>query len=400
MFFIARRYLMSKKSHSVVNIISVVSLCALLIPVAAVIILLSIFNGFGSMVSSMDRAMEGDLTVTLREGKFFDESELDRVALRGVAGVEAVSYTTEQMLLLEYKGQNRLLMFRGVDSDYQETLPIEEHTYVGRFQVTLGDLERLVIGNSVATNLGIRSLSNIEMSLYSLKTGRLQSYIPSGQHTKRKAVLAGVFTIDQTSEERYGFASRRLVNELVGREGSASRVILRLSESADLERVRQDVERVAGERFRVQSRAELNPAMYHIIRFEKLGILLICSLVMLLASFSLLGALAMLIIEKRGDIETLRAMGATRRNIRQIFRTEGLLISGTAIIGGAVIGVVMTLIQSHFGVVEMPTASMVVSAYPVELQWFDVVTVVAVSLLISGVLSRIVVDWMLRKENK
>ncbi|MFI3270446.1 MAG: FtsX-like permease family protein [Rikenellaceae bacterium] len=395
MFFIAKRYLLSEKSHSVVNIISVVSLVSLLIPVAAVIVLLSVFNGFGSLVGELSRAVDSDLTIMLREGRMFGEGDVDCEELRAIDGVEAVSLVTEQMMLVEYRDQSRLLTFRGVDEDYLDVVPIETMVSVGRFEVELGDLERVVLGSSVASGLGIRSLYDTDLRLYALRSGALQSLLPmAGRVEQSVAQLAGVVLMDQEAEERYGYASRRLINRLSGSEGRASRVVIKLAKGADKERVRGVVERGVGAQFKVVSREELNPALYDIIKYEKLGVLLICSLVMLLASFSLVGALAMLIIEKRGDMSRLRAMGATRGELRQIFIIEGGLISGVAIVGGVVLGSIVSLAQQWFGFVKMPQGSMLGANYPVDLQVVDVLTVVVIASVIAMVLTQMVVRKM------
>ncbi len=396
MFFIARRYLFSPKSHSVVNIISIVSLFSLLLPVAAVVVLLSVFNGFGAMIGSMDRAMESDLTLTLVEGKLFDEREIDKARLTQISGVEALSYSTEQLMLLEYKGQTKLLTLRGVEADYTNVLSVADHIAVGQFATEVDSLDCIVVGGTVTTNFGIRALNGVNFTLYSLKTGRLHSMLPTGSFSSCDAKLSGVLLLDQASEERYGYVSRRLINGMLGDEYALSRVMFRLSDGADMERVRREILGVVGEGYELRSRQEMNPALYEIIKVEKLGVLLICSLVMVLASFSLVGALAMLIIEKRGDIMTLRSIGATRRDIRNIFLTEGLLISGVAIAFGVILGVGVTLAQHYFGFVELPVSSMLTQSYPVELQWSDVVNVVAIALLISAVLSQIVVRRMMQ----
>ncbi len=393
-FLIARRYLLSVKSHSVVNIISIVSLVSLLIPVAAVIVLLSVFNGFGAMVSEVDSAVEGDLTISLREGRLFEEGDLDSVAMCRVRGVEALSYLTEQMMLVEYRGRSRLLTLRGIDDNYTSVMPIEAMVTAGRFETQLGDMERVVLGNSVASDLGIRNLFDIDMSLYSLKSGRMQSLLPIGGEVHRRVSLSGVLLLDQESEQRYGYVSRRLINDMLGREGVLSRVVVRVDEQTDIARVKRALERVVDERFKVESREELSPALYEILRAEKMGVLLICSLVMLLATFSLVGALAMLIIEKRDDVERLRAMGMTRRDIHRIFIFEGRLISCVAVVLGVLLGVVVTLLQQHFGFVQMPMDSMLGAIYPVDLQLLDVALVVVISVVISSVLSQVVVRRM------
>ncbi len=400
MLLISKRYLLSKKSHSVVNIISMVSLFSLLIPVAAVIVLLSVFNGFGSMVGELNRAVEGDLTIMLREGRHFEDGAVRGEALSVVEGVEALSFVTEQMLLVEYRDQSRLLTFRGVDDQYTRVVPIDDMISVGKFEIRLGDMERMVLGSSVASGLGIKSLFETDVKLYSLKSSGLQSLLPMASSVERQARLAGVVMLDQESEEMYGYASRRLVNEMIGRSDVASRVVVKLSRRADRDRAKRDIESIVGSKFKVLSREELNPALYDIIKYEKLGVLLICSLVMLLASFSLVGALAMLIIEKRDDMDTLRAIGATRGDLKRIFIYEGCLISGVAVAAGVVLGVVVTLAQQWIGIVKMPQNSMFGSEYPVDLQLADVCMVIVISLVISSLLSQIVVQGMMRRSER
>ncbi len=398
LLLIARRYLLSHKSHSVVNIIAGVSLVSLLIPVAAVIVLLSIFNGFSSMVSQMDSAVDGDLTVQLERGKFFDKSEVDSEAISKIDGVEALSFSTEQTLLLEYNGRGTVLTLKGVDENYTSTIPIEEYIDIGKFQVELGDLERIVVGNAAASKMGIRSLSDITIDIYALKTSPLQSLVPLGSYSVDKAKLSGVYMLDLVTEERYAYASQRLLNKLLDLENGASKLSIKVTQNRDLEQIKREVSKVMGGDFKVESRQELNPAIYQIIRYEKLGVMLICSLVIILASFSLLGALTMLIIEKRGDITTLRAMGTTHNDIRKIYLLEGGLISATAILLGVILGVGVTLAQQYFGIVELPSSTMVLQYYPVDLKLWDVVSVVAISGVISLSLSYLTINRVYKKE--
>ncbi len=395
---IARRYLLSPKSHSVVNIIAGVSLVSLLIPVAAVIVLLSIFNGFSSMIYNMDSAIEGDLTVQLIEGRIFEQSDIKREAIEAVEGVEAISLSTEQTLLIEHKDRGTVLTLKGVDQNYTECIPIDEYVDVGKFQVELGDLERIVVGNAAASRLGIRSLSDITIDIFALKTGQLQSVIPIGSYNTAQAKLSGVLMIDVETEERYAYASQRLVNRLLNHEDGASKLSIKVAKDADIERVKGEIKEIVGDRFKVESRQELNPAIYQIIRYEKLGVLLICSLIIVLAAFSLLGALTMLIIEKRGEIKTLRSMGTTHSDIRRIFLLEGGIISTVAILAGVVLGIAVTLIQEYFGVVELPSSSMVLQYYPVDLQIGDVMSVVLISGGISLILSYLTVNGVYKKE--
>ncbi len=399
MLLIARRYLLSPKSHSVVNIIAWVSVLSLLLPVAAVIVLLSVFNGFGVMIGEMESRLEGDLTLRLREGKLFEMSAIDVEAVRGVEGVEALSFITEQTLLVEYRGESAVVTLRGVDGEFLETVDIEDGVEYGEFSTHDGGI---VMGRALVSKLGIRSLRDIEVDIYALKMGRLQSLIPTGAYTSAKGALKGILLLDQESEERYAFASQEMVNQLLGREDVASRVSIALdgdgrgNAERETERIRHAIETIVGEDFRVERREELNPAIHQIVRYEKMGVLLICSFVMLLASFSLLGALTMLIIEKSGDIETLRAIGFDRGGVARIFTLEGVLISGVAIFVGVVLGVVVTLVQQHFGVVELPSSSMASVAYPVELHIGDVIGVIAIASGIAITITLFVVNRALR----
>lgn len=393
MLLIARRYLLSAKSHSVVNLIAGVSLVALLVPVAAVIILLSVFNGFGQMVEDLSGAVDGDLTVRLAEGRLFEMSDLE--AVRGVEGVEAMSFITDQTMLLEHEGQSSVVTMRGVDGEYRAVVPIEEFMSVGAFDLD----DRIVMGNSLASNLGIRVVKSSEVTIYAMRRGLLQSFVPMSGYTTKRLDMAGVLWLDQESEQRYAFTSQEGVNELIGRGDVATRVAVKVAEGEDIASVSRRIKGVMGDRFRVESLAELNPTIYHIVEYEKRGIMLICTFVMLLASFTLIGALAMLIIEKRGDVMTLRAMGMTHGAVRRLFMMEGLLITIVATAMGVVVGVAVTLAQQHFGFVELPSTSMLVNAYPVELQWGDVVQTVVVAISISAILCWLVVrNMLIRKE--
>ncbi len=383
MLLIARRYLLSAKSHSVVNIIAWVSLVSLLLPVAAVVVLLSIFNGFGAMVGSVEESVEGDLTIRVREGRRFDISEIDRAAVESIEGVEALSFQSEQMALLSNDGVNSLVTLRGVDEGYQDVVALGDRVYAGEFESD----GKINIGLSMAVKLGVRSLLRDSIDVISLNTSRLQSLLGVGRMSSSRLPIASIVALDADYEEQYGYTSIEEVNSLAGVEGVATRLSLRVDPEANIERTREAVEAVVGDRFKVELRSELNPTMYHIIRYEKMGVLLISSFVMLLASFSLIGALTMLIIEKSGDVETLRAMGMTRRAIRQIFFVEGVLISSVAIVGGVVLGSLTTLVQQHWGVIVLPSSSMEALAYPVELQCGDIVEVVAIALAMTLAIS-------------
>ncbi|MFR9593100.1 MAG: FtsX-like permease family protein [Rikenellaceae bacterium] len=380
-----------------VNIIAGVSLVSVAVPVAAVIILLSIFNGFGSLVEVMNSAVDADLTISAAKGRYFDAGGVDTLSLRGVDGVEALAFVSEQGVMLEYEGSESMVTLRGVSEEFCDVVRVGESMRSGEFRVQLGDLDRLVLGNSMARKLGVRGARQSAVNIYMLRESRLSSMMPMVAMEREKAYVSGAYLLDAETEERVAYTSLRLMQRLLGRAGEVSQVVLRLREGHSPKDLRHEVQSVVGEEFKVQTREELNPVLYDIIRYEKWGIVAISIMVMLIASFSLIGIVTMLIIEKRGDVATLRAMGATWSNVRSVFFMQGMLISGVGTVVGLIIGVGVTLVQQIWGVVKLPSGAFVMDAYPVDIRFMDVVGVVVVSLLIAAVLNYMVTKEMVRR---
>ncbi|MFI3285391.1 MAG: FtsX-like permease family protein [Rikenellaceae bacterium] len=399
MFLLVKRYLFAKKSHSVVNIITTLSLVALSLPVAAVIILLSVFNGFGELILQTNRVVDPDVTIRRSHGNLFDVEAIPHHKLTDIEGVEALSFVSEQSVLLEHDGRQVVATLRGVDSSFLSVVPLDKNVVKGSYIVQLGELDRLVIGNALAYRLGARNLVDSFIDVYSLKGSGFSSLLPMSNYTKRSFKQMGHFSADLQSEERYAITSLRGMQKLTNSIGKASQVMISLSKDADQQRTMEAIRQVVGDEFEVKSRYELNPMMYDIVSYEKWGLLFISMLIMLLASFSLIGALSMLIIEKRGDILTLRAMGGSWNFIRRIFFGEGLLISLFGVALGVVVGSSVTLLQQTFGLVKIPSQTFLSNHYPVVLLFSDVVIVVVASLAISTLLSLVVVRHMIKRES-
>ncbi len=401
MLFIARRYLFSKKSHSVINIIAGVSLVSVAVPVAAIIILLSVFNGFGTLVEGLNGGVDADLTVRPLRGRYVDSREVDTLAIRGVQGVESFALVNEQTLMLHHEGREAVVSLRGVDDNFTSVIPIEQHMRAGEFQPRLGDIDRIVVGNAMAIKLGVRNIRTSFVDIYSLRESRLSSFMPMISFVKDQVRVSGVYLLDMESESQYAYTSLRLLNRLSGRgeeeSSEISSVVIRVADGESAGAVKSRVQGVVGDEFEVLSREELNPLLYDIIRYERWGIIFISSMVMLLASFSLVGIVAMLIIEKRDDTITLRSMGATHSQVRRIFFLQGMLISGIGAMAGAVAGVAITLVQQIWGVVKLPMGGFVITAYPVDLHVGDVAGVVAMALGIAALLNYIVTFEMIKK---
>ena len=379
----ARRYLFSSQSRSVVNLISGLSVAAVAMPVAAMIILLSVFNGFESLVKSMYSAFDADLTVSPRQGQTFAQRDLDTAALARIPGVGALSFTLEQSALLEHGGRQATATIRGVDDAYGAVFQLGDAVSAGEWRVRLGDLERLVVGQSMAWMLGIRSLADADVTLYAVRRGSFSSLLPLENYTRRTEPVGGVYTLAQ---------------ELFGYAGRASALVVRLAPGADAAAVRKAVAEAAGDGFRVRTRDELRASFYRIMTYEKWGIFFIALLVLIIASFSVVGALAMLIVEKRDDISTLRALGADTGLVRAVFRTEGFLICGLGAVAGMTLGVATTLSQQYFGLIEIPAETFLTKSYPVEFRPTDLAVVAASFAAVAALLSNITVRSMIKTD--
>ena len=385
-FFFARRYFFAPASQSVVRLISSLSVVAVAVPVAAMVILLSVFNGFERLVRQNCSAFDADLTLTPSEGQTFAVSDLDTAALARVPGVGAWSFFLEQSVLLERDGRQATALVRGVDA-----------VTVGAPEVHLGDLQRLVVGQSMAYMLGIRSLADADVGLYAVRRGSFSSLLPVQNFTRRTLPVGGVFTVDLDSERSYVLASLPFAQELFSHPGRVSALAVRLAPGADADRTRAAVARAVGERFQVRTRFQMRASFYRIMTYEKWGVFFIALLVLVVASFSVVGALAMLIVDKRSDIRTLAALGADRAAIRRIFRAEGFFICGAGALCGLSVGVGLTLLQQHFGFIEIPADSFLTKSYPVEFRFADLLAVAASFSAVAFLLCNITVRSMIVK---
>lgn len=396
----SRRYLFSKKSHSVINIISGVSVFAVAMPVAAMIILLSVFNGFEDLVKQMASTFDADLTVTPREGERFPAERIDTAALARIGGIGALSFVVEQSVLVEYRGRQAAATLRGADDRYPEVMPIAESISAGEYRVRLGDYDRAVLGQGLAYTLGVRSLVGEPLKIYALRRNGFSTLLPLEGYSRRDVEMAGLFQLDSDAEQQYLLTSLRLARELFDFDGEATALLLRVDDPDRLAEVKRRVGEAVGDEFEVRTRYELRRTFYDIMIYEKWGIFFISLLVLVIASFSMVGALSMLIIEKRKDVGTLRALGADTRLVRRIFIGEGVLIGSIGAAVGTAVGVGVSLIQQHFGIVEIPVESLVTRSYPVLFQVKDLLAVLGAFALVVAAITGLTVYNMIPKNNR
>lgn len=393
--FIASRYLRSPKSHSVINIISRVSMVAMAVPVAALIILLSIFNGLDLMVQDHLQAVDADLRITAREGTTFKKESIDSVALSSIDGIRSVSCVLEQSAMAESEGRRVLITLKGVDRNYPKTLPIAERLISGSFTTELDEESSIVVGQRIAMQLALqRDGLGREVSLYSINRQRISSLLKMGGYTRRDLPVAGIFAIDEDNG-LVGFTSLSMAQELFNYQGRISSVELSLEPEVDQQQVAEAVKALLGEEFRVQTRYESN-SIYRLMNLERWGVFFIAVIVMIVASLSIVGTLIMVIIDKQDDIATLRMMGASQRVIYRIFTTEGSFMAAISLVAGLILGVGLSLAQQHFGLVSITTQTLLIDSYPIDLRLSDVVLCTLAYSAIAFVVIHLTVKGALR----
>lgn len=394
-YFIAGRYLRSRKSHSVINIISGVSVAAMATPVAAMVILLSVFNGLEGMVRTLYRAVDADITIRAAEGTVFDVAAVDTAAIRAAEGVETLSLVLEQGAMAEVGDRRTIVRLRGVERTYEDVVPVAQTIYGGTFAVGVDDSRSVVLGHRTAQELGMsRQAAGDMVTLYAINRMRFSSLLPVGGYTRRTLPVAGFYSIDDENGD-VAYVALDVAQDMFNYEGRASSVAVKLAAGADADAVAERLQRIAGEGMEVLTRERSN-SIYRLMALEKWGVFAVALIVLVVASLTVVGTIVMIMIDKRDDAATLRMMGASRATVRDIFVGEGHLLAGVSLVLGVAAGVGLTLLQQTVGLVRLQTATLMVDIYPVELHAADVLLTAAAYIVVAHVVTRLTVGAMLK----
>lgn len=390
----ALKYLTSRKSHSVINVIAMVSMLAVVIPVAAMVILLSVFNGFESLIRDFYKVVDADIEITT-EGGLTTSDTLFSERVKEVKGVEALSFIVERQAMLSYRDNRKTVLLRGVDENYNMVVPIESYISLGNACVELGELDRLLLGELVAYELGLYTMSAGDVEVLSLGGGSIGSSLPVVAMHRESLDMCGTFILEQQSSSSLAITSLRAASRIFNRE-KADRLLIKVAEGYSHKGVATKLRDQLGKEYEVVLREEKNKGFYAIMRYEKWAIFFVSLLVLIVASLSIIGTMIILIMEKREEQKTLFSIGADSSFIRGVFIREGLLISGVGGFIGLFIGVVVTLTQQFFGLVKMPNGNFLVEDYPVELQALDLVAIFTVFMMVAFAVSMAATSAMIK----
>lgn len=399
-FFIAWRYLFAKKSHNVINIISAISAIGMAIGTAALIVILSVFNGFDSLVRSSMGNVEPDILITPSRGKVFVPNQPALDWAYKSDEVKTICSILQENVYISYDGSGGLAKARGVDAVYEEESTIARYITEGKFQLHLGDVPRAVVGRGLARSMGIRPqfVAPIEM-YFPDREAQLSMANPAAALNGVKCRPSGLFAVNGNVDDELIIVPIELMRELLGYTEEVSGIELRLQEGTskgECRRIIKSLSAQLGEDFRVEDRFRQNESLYKMMRYEKVSVYLILIFVVIIIAFNIFGSLSMLIIEKRGDIGTLRAMGANELLVRRIFVLEGWMISLLGMLAGVAAGLLLAFLQQKFGFVRMP-GGFAASAYPVIIKWSDV-ALTALSVALIGYIIALIPSFTLKGE--
>lgn len=385
-FYIARRYLAARKSLGVIHVISTISAVGMAIGTAALILILSIYNGFDRIIGDSLSDLDPDVLVTPVRGKYFIPEGPAFDALRNDARIVQICSVLEEEVFLSYGGRQGLARAKGVDAVYERESRLAGHVVDGAFTLHAGDLPQAAVGAALARDMGIHPRFTERLTLYYPRRGaRIPLAGPAAALGSVKVSPSCLISVNATVDEDLVVLPIGEMRALLGLENEVGGIELRLGGRAD-RRMLRELQALLGPDFLVRDRYRQHPAIYKMMRYEKLSIYLILLFVVIIIATNIFGSLSMLVIAKREDMRTLRAMGAPDALVRRIFVWEGGLVSLVGLVAGLVLGVGLALLQQHFGIIKMP-GGFFLQAYPVVLQAADIfwtaTGVAAIGFLIS-----------------
>ena len=403
-FFIARRYLFSKKSTNAINVISIISMVGVAVATMALVIVLSVFNGFHDLVASFFTNFDPQLEVVPVKGKVAAADDAVFMNIRQLPEVDMVSECVQDQALAFYNGQQAMVNIMGVDDNFARMTRIQKILYGdGDFSLQAANLEYGVPGIRLAQTLGMGARWDGFLKIYApQREGQLTDMAsPADGFVTDSLISPGVvFAVNQAKYDRdYLITSIAFARRLFFRQGMVSKLMLKLKPGTDLDAAKRKIKNLAEGRFNVLDRFEQHADTFRIMQVEKVLAYLFLSFILVVACFNIIGSLSMLIIEKKKDVQTLRNLGATDRTLTRVFLFEGRMISALGAVVGILLGLLLCWLQQEFGLVPMGDSSgtFVVNAYPVSVHYSDVLIVFITVLAVGWAAAWYPVRYMSRR---
>jgi ABC-type lipoprotein release transport system permease subunit len=387
-FYIARRYLIAKKSHNIINIISIISVVGVMVGSGALIIVLSVFNGFEGLVLGLFNSFNPDLKIKATQGKTFVLTQEQMDKIKQVAGVEYIVESVEENALARFGEKQCIVLMKGVSDEFMKMTPLEDFMINGRYSLGSDVKPAAVIGAGVAYYLSIYPEEfAVPISLYLPKRTKKTLFgMPEESFNSRPVHVAGVFTIQQEFDMSYVIVPISLARELLEYDSEITSLEIGLTYPGALVQGRQQIANILGPGFDIKDRYQQQATLYRVMKSEKWAVFFILAMILVIAAFNMIGSLSMLIVDKKKDIAVLWSLGATKSQIKRIFFTEGLMISLAGGLLGLILGGLLALAQQEFGFIRLGggEGTYIVDAYPVTVQLLDFIYVMITVIIIGA----------------
>lgn len=382
--FIASRYLFSRKTHHIVNWVSWISIAGILVGTLSLTVALSVYNGLDDLIKSVYSVLDPEIKISSREGKTFEWNEECLRRTQNIPGLKRIDFVLEENALMRYQDKQYIVTLKGVDSVFVRESPLKKHTVAGDFILKDGDLRLCFVGRTIANALRISMSYTEPLWIYVPKRGgNMDPLNPSASFNREYTFPSGAFAVEMESDAKYAFVDIDLMRSLLEvspRTVSYAEISLRSPQ--EMSRVQEALEKIWGDKFKVQTRDQQNETLYKIMQSEKWAIFCIMAFILLIASFTAMASLMMLIVEKRKDIHTLEAIGASQKQISRIFLFEGWMISVGGAILGICAGVAVCWAQTKFKLLRLE-GNFITDAYPVKVVFTDLIAVFLLVALIG-----------------
>ncbi len=380
--FIAGRYLFAKKSHNVINIISLISATGVALGTMALIVVLSVYNGFEGLIKNLYNSYEPDLLILPASGKTFAANNNIFTSIKDSPNVLSFSEIVEENVFLKYRDNEAIATIKGVDSSFLKNSNLYKFIISGEFSLKHGDIEQAVVGREIASKLGINIHFIDPLYLFFPSSKKEISIInPASSLNSEKVFPSGIFSIEMSYDKKYLFIPIETARRVLDYTNEVTSIEIHTKKGVNSEAFQNEISKMLGKNYIVKNRYQQKETIYKMMKSEKLSIYIILIFIITIISFNIYGSLSMLIFEKRTDIETFKSIGADENTVKRIFMFEGWLISLIGIATGAILGVVITTLQKYFGFVPMP-GSFIVDSYPVLLKASDIVlSVIGVAII-------------------
>lgn len=377
-FFIAKRYLISKKSNNAINVISWISIIAISLTTAALVIVLSAMNGLTGIVANLYNAIEPDLKITSLNSKYIlNRIEIDN-KIKAIPEINAISYSLEENALIKLDDKQAVITIKGVDENFKNLTHFDTVIREGVYRFEYKNQFYGVFGKGIANKLGININDFISpISIFAPKRGKFEGINPDDAFTKINISPAGVFSLNDDFDYKYVLVDLKAAQSLFDCKDEISMIEVNVSDKSKIDDIQQVLKGSLGSNYSVKNRYEANDVLFKTLEIEKLWVFLILAFILVIATFNIIGSLTMLIIEKKKDIKTLYNLGADQQFIKSIFMKEGFLITFVGALSGLFIGLIVCIAQQQFHFIKFDE-QYVISYYPIIMELKDFVWILSV----------------------